>query len=555
MISLGLSLLSVLLFSLAFAPVGQFYLAWIALTPWIISISLSKSWKSAFFINWLAGWIFFGVNVGWLTGVTLRGTIGLTLYCGFYWGLAAVIIRGTGWLQNKRIGWAMVGIPATWAGLEWFRGVFLSGFPWLFAGHTQSPLLPVCQIADLAGVYGISFVLAMVATLAALAILQRKTLAKMRVSAGITLAVVVVVIAYGLVRMKQTAGCLTAGPTVAAIQANYPQSNSGAKGASAEERLDWHLRLSRQALAEHPQQVNLIVWSETMLISLNHQALDKENDIGQRSVKDVSAFSRANNVPVLTGADYADAFPIVTIEGKEYWGVPKIRHNSAYLFDSAGRMDDSALGRYDKNHLVPFGEYIPFRDSVPFLYRLLLKQGPNEYADFQLEAGDMDHLTVFKIDGPAGKPLRLVTPICFEDSDAGLCAAMLCPANASDGKRADLMVNLTNDGWFKRDENAKHLQTAIFRAIENRTPLVRCVNTGISAFIDSNGQVEATLPARTEGYLLHRVNLDSRLTVYTLYGDWFAMLCAGGAGVAAWRGVRQRQNARKTALSAKENAA
>jgi len=539
MISLGLCLLSALLFSLAYAPVGQFYLAWIALTPWIISVARSKSWKSTFFINWPVGWIFFAANVGWLTDVTLPGTIGLTMYCGFYWGLAAVIVRGTGWLQNKRIGWAMVGIPAIWAGLEWFRGGFLSGFPWLFAGHTQSPLLAVCQIADLAGVYGISFVLAMVGTLAALAILNRKSLVKMRVPAGITLAVVVLVLAYGWLRMKQTAGCVTAGPMVAAIQANYPQSNSGAKGASAEERLDLHLRLSRQALATGPGQVNLIVWSETMLISLNHQALDKENKIGQKSVEDVSDFSRANNVPVLTGADYADAFPIVTIEGKEYWGVPKIRHNSAYLFDSLGRLDDSALGRYDKNHLVPFGEYIPFRESAPFLYRLLLKLGPNEYADYQLEPGDMDHLTVFKIDGPAGKPLRVVTPICFEDSDAGLCAAMLCPEAASAGKRADLMVNLTNDGWFKRDENAKHLQTAIFRAIENRTPLVRCVNTGISAFINSNGEVEATLPARTEGYLLHRVNLDSRLTVYTLYGDWFAMVCAAGAGMAAWIGVRR----------------
>jgi len=554
MIPFGLSLLSALLFSLAFAPVGQFYLAWIALTPWIISVSLSKSWKSAFFINWLVGWIFFAVNVGWLVGVTVPGTIGLTWYCGFYWGLAAVIIRGTGWLQNNRIGWAMVGIPAIWAGLEWFRGVFLSGFPWLFAGHTQSPWLPVCQIADLTGVYGISFVLTMVATLAGLAILNRRALAKMRWPAGFTLAVVAAVLGYGLVRMKQTAGCIATGPMVAAIQANYPQSNTGAKGASPQERLDLHLNLSRQALAKHPGQINLIVWSETMLISLNHQALDKEDDVGQTSVNELSKFTRDHGVPVFTGADYADDFPIIQMNGKEYWGVPKIRHNSAYLFDSAGRMDDSALGRYDKIHLVPFGEYIPFRDSVPFLYQLLLKLGPNEYADYQLGAGDMNHLTVFKIASPETPPLRFVSPICFEDSDAGLCAAMLCPATAGDGKRADFMVNLTNDGWFQRDENAKHLQTSVFRAIENRTPLIRCVNTGISAFIDSNGKIEADLPARSERYLLHRVNLDSRLTMYTLYGDWFAMLCAAGAAVAAYVGIRQRRNHRKPLNKGKEKA-
>jgi apolipoprotein N-acyltransferase len=149
--------------------------------------------------------------------------------------------------------------------------------------------------------------------------------------------------------------------------------------------------------------------------------------------------------------------------------------------------------------------------------------GPASYKESVLRPGEPDALTVFQLPGP-GRVWRFVTPICFEDIDAGVCSAMFRPQNAG-GKRADFLVNLTNDGWFKANENAQHLQAAIFRSIENRVFSARSVNTGISGFIDSTGQTSHLLPVRQEGTAVAQVMLDSRLSIYTRCGDFFAWLC------------------------------
>ena len=140
--------------------------------------------------------------------------------------------------------------------------------------------------------------------------------------------------------------------------------------------------------------------------------------------------------------------------------------------------------------------------------------------------------------------MRFITPICFEDIDAGLVAKML---RGDSQKRADLLVNLTNDGWFKGAQNAQHLQAAIFRSIENRVPLVRGVNTGISAFIDSYGRVTDKIAARTEGTAVATVWLDSRYTLYTRLGDWFAWLCAIATAIVAARAYLLHHRTRRGA--------
>ena len=123
-------------------------------------------------------------------------------------------------------------------------------------------------------------------------------------------------------------------------------------------------------------------------------------------------------------------------------------------------------------------------------------------ANYQLEPGSEDDLTVFPLarpDGHPGVPWRVVTPICFEDIDADLCAQMCRPDAGDPRKRADVLVNVTNDGWFAANENAQHFQAAVFRSIENRVPTARAVNTGISGFIDPVGRTTGLLPARTDG--------------------------------------------------------
>ena len=148
-----------------------------------------------------------------------------------------------------------------------------------------------------------------------------------------------------------------------------------------------------------------------------------------------------------------------------------------------------------------------------------------------MQPGDI--LTVFKLHGD-GKDWRFVTPICFEDIDARICSAMFRP-EGDGGKRADFLVNLTNDGWFKANENADHLQAASFRSIENRVWIARSVNTGISGFIDSVGDCSDLLPVRRTGRRARQIMIDGRLQFYTKFGDVFAYMCdVFAVGIAVW---------------------
>jgi apolipoprotein N-acyltransferase len=226
-----------------------------------------------------------------------------------------------------------------------------------------------------------------------------------------------------------------------------------------------------------------------------------------------------------------------------------VRHNSAYYYERGGRRSSV---RFDKIHLVPFGEYMPFRESFPLLFRFLNLFNPYEGMDYTLEPGR--ELTVFPLArtaGPATHPsagpagARFVTAICFEDVDSRLMARMF--AGEQGGKRADFIVNLTNDGWFAFNQMPQHLQLAVFRSIENRVPTARSVNTGVSGFIDSVGRVYDTIPVHTAGARAARLVLDRRVAPYTHLGDVFGALCLGASavltGVGVWTALKKRRAA------------
>jgi apolipoprotein N-acyltransferase len=232
------------------------------------------------------------------------------------------------------------------------------------------------------------------------------------------------------------------------------------------------------------------------------------------------------------------------------------RFNSAYLFDPSGR---GAGWRYDKIHLVPFGEYIPFRDSFPPLYKFFNVFNPYE-SDYTVTPGkdptvlaipprgDIPPSTA-PLTGPSlrAAPYRFVAPICFEDIDSRLVARMFRGDEDSGppAKRAQFIINLTNDGWFRANEMAQHLQVAVFRTIENRAPMARSVNTGISGFIDPVGRTHDLIAPGTEGFAVARLTLDSRLTLYTRCGDLFAGACgviaAAVSGLMFWRWMKNRR--------------
>jgi apolipoprotein N-acyltransferase len=583
---LGLIALTVLLLSLSFAPFGQFYLAWVGLVPWLLMVRETRSQGAAFLWSWLAGIVFFTANMWWLAYVTGPGMVALMVILGLYWGVAGAVIRGTGLFraENEDRGSRMEDgakakapadpasspssilhppssfpnplaptllIPSIWVSLEWLRGNWpLNGLPWLFLGHAQTPILPMCQVADAVGVYGISFWVVAVNALAALLVIDRFKFRRLIPSAAAVCAMLVVVLAYGMFRMSQT-GALTPGPLVMVVQSNFPQSNSGEKGASQTELVNFHVTATAAALRRAENRgVDLVVWSETMMPSVNRAAREayrgtKYGEFLARAHELLSGLTRDSHTALLTGALYADKWTLKkqqyqeggrTVETEEPF--PEDRRNTSFFYDRSGRLFDDTGERYDKIHIVPFGEYLPFKEVFPPLYKFILSLSPYS-EEYFLTPGDEGAMVAFNLakEAPATTPTsapvasatakpswRFVTPICFEDIDPLLVGKMFRAKGG--GKGADFIVNITNDGWFKYNQMPQHLQAARFRSIENRAPTARSVNTGISGFVDSFGRTFGLVPAGREGVSVQRLPLDSRFTLYTRFGDVFAALCA-----------------------------
>ena len=328
-------------------------------------------------------------------------------------------------------------------------------------------------------------------------------------------------------------GVGTVGPRVLVVQPNYLQRNTGEKGAEEDEILDFHVRQTVAAL-EKDRSINLVVWSETMMGPINVEsrryfAARGHGSLLEASHQRLTQIARRYDVSILTGGVFDDQWGI---KGEYYFA--KDRRNSAYFYTPTGVSDL----RYDKIHLVPFGETLPFRRTVPPLYRLFVSLSPYGNDDFTLNPGDDNALTVFQMSGG----WRFVTPICFEDMDAPLLRRMLAVETGQRGKkRADFIVNITNDGWFKYNEMPQHFQAAVFRSIENRVPTARSVNTGISGFIDSNGRAEDTIRQSTEGTATHTLMLDGRISFYTRFGDVFAWACVVVSAFGVVWGVGRRR--------------
>jgi apolipoprotein N-acyltransferase len=531
---LGILLVGTALLTLAFAPVNQFYLAWAGLVPFLLVISRTRSQWSAFFWGWVAGTLFFIANMWWMAYVTVPGMIALMAILGLYWGAVALIVRSAGLLDNTpqaphvhvglRVLMKMVLIATVWVAVgEWLRGTWpWNGLPWLYLGYTQSSALWLCQIADITGVAGVSFLIAMTNAWIALWLINRLALRPMIAGGIVVTCLITATVGYSIHRFKHEQ--LTTGPRVLVVQPNYPQSNSGEKGVSQEQIIEDHLRITQEALAK-ASAVDLIVWSETMMPALNPKAREFLRGTHYGETADTARSDIANlafdaHTAVLTGGAYMGAFDQ---KGDELR--PKDTRNVAYYFDRHGVISDL---RYDKIHLVPFGEFIPFQQSFPPLYRLMIRLGPPDMEEYQLTPGADDQLTVFPlVKAPNDGSWRFVTPICFEDIDADLCAKMFRPdAGDPNRKRADILINITNDGWFKANENSQHLQAAVFRSIENRVPTARSVNTGISGFIDPLGRSSGLLDPRAEGTSVGTLWLDSRVTFFTRHGQIFAWICA-----------------------------
>jgi apolipoprotein N-acyltransferase len=531
------ALFSSLLLWLCFFPVNWGWLAWVSLVPLLILVRSDARPRRIYFTAWLVGLAFFVPALQWMRvadPMMYVTWIALAVYVALYFPAAVFFTR---LLDRHTRMPLLIGFPAAWTALEFARAYALGGFAWYYMAHTQHDVLPLIQISDIGGSYLVSFLIVAVNAFVFQCLSSRfpgmfspspkkerpgvRTLAWRATILAITFAAV---LSYGYWRLSETTS--QPGPTVALIQGSLPQQIRNAAGSpDAAERyvnlmLEHYDRLCDEASHESAE---LIVWPETSFLygwSEISRALP-ENKIPpawqemksrvKRRGETIAARWKTN---VLLGVNETD----LGSDLREH------RYNTAILVDRTG----GRAGRYDKMHRVPFGEYVPLRDYIPWLEKF----APYDF-DYSIVAGKK--WTRF----PLGSQ-RFGVLICYEDTDAAL--ARRYATTDADGPPVDFLVNISNDGWFDgTSEHDEHLAICRFRAIECRRSVVRAVNMGISAIIDSNGRIRA-LPGpdwggskKVAAVLTGTVPIDSRNSNYARFGDWFAWLCWALVGFGAIR--------------------
>lgn len=449
-------------------------------------------------------------------------------------------------------------IPAGWTGLEFFRGeLFMDGYAWGFVSHPLIDAPGVPAVASVGGAYLVSALIAFIAGVAGDLWWADRSRRRGILTAN---GVIAVFLAAGIFVLGLKSGIAgTSRRFIAcAVQTNLPQSNKIAWTVENELRdFDRFAALTREAAAKSPA---FIVWPETMMpgLTLQPDALEVMRDKGlQFRVRGASGermldaayfadslaeLSREIQVPMLIGEEGIDGFAVAdTPDGIRF--DRKARYNSVYLVNQ-GRTADL---RYDKLFLTPFGEVMPYIHHWPRLQQAMLDLAAKGMA-FDLTPGL--HRTVFEIPHPEG-PIRAVTPICFEITSGRVCRRLVFESNT---RRADLIVNLTNDGWFGSSDlgRAQHLQIARWRAAELGTPILRAANTGISAIIGTAGQLQATgvegisMATRRDGVLCGEIETSAGPTVYARLGDTAGWICFGAALVLAVRTASTAWKSRRT---------
>ena len=479
--------LSGLLLTLCFPRLGLALLAWVAIAPLLFLVA-NNGPAPCFTLGWVAGVCHGASLLYWITHVTNHygnlplpvSLVVLFLLVAYLAVFPGLFCAGLAWLRQRGLVWPLLA-PFLWVSLELGKGRLLTGFPWENLGYSQYRLLSFIQIADLAGVYGISFSLVLSSALLYLMVFGQNKKSKRVVRLFSVLLLVTLLSAiygYGRWRLSTLESHLGPAFKVALVQGNIAQDTKW-DPAFQQVTLEKYLRLTADAIEQQP---DLVVWPETatpfyFLADLQHT---------RNLIREVQRFRR----PLLFGS------PGFRREGERL----KL-YNRAYLLGSDGTVN----GYYDKIHLVPFGEYVPWKNLLFFVDKLVQATG-----DF----ASGDQAAVLEL-----PPARVGVLICYEAIFPELSRDL---ANAG----ANLLVNITNDAWFGRSSAPhQHLSMAVLRTVENRVPMARCANTGISALIDASGRILQTSRLFEEATILGTLQLGNGNTLYSRHGDWFAWSC------------------------------
>lgn len=542
-VSWACALLSGLLLALAFPPVNAAWLAWIGLIPLCLALwhaprrEPASGWKARLrgvlrrpgplLLGYAAGLMFFLVSLFWLTEVSGPGWFALCLWLALFpaaWGWVfgsflrpanpAEFLSSTANLRCALMA------ACTWTGLEWLRGLDLTflSFSWNSLGVALHEQIPFVQLSAWTGVGGLSFLLVWGNVIGAATLVRFRQ----EIGAGkvrphfdftLTLALVLAVFVHGFATLSRTDP--TAQETdlkIAMVQPAVP----------LEQKFD--ARFEAEVLAKLKQFTEIAIATGPQLLLWPEAATPRGIFISEADRKMLSEVRAKAEIDYLVGSLDYDVGP----DGNA------AVYNAAMLLPKEG--GDAQF--YRKLHLVPFGEYIPFRHSFPPFAWIAGTQVPTDF-------GRGKDPAVFTLTQPA---LRLVPLVCFEDTLAELTRRAV-------RLDAHLLVNVTNDGWFNRSSgSAQHLANAIFRAAENRRPLLRCANTGMTCVVDEFGRVRFVLKDEVgdtfaPGVLASsvRIRTNPPTTFFTSHGEAFSILCLLFSGIATGISWGVRRSVRKKA--------
>lgn len=487
-------------------------LAWISLVPLMIDLTVKKiSGGAAFKKGYFTGMIYFFGTLYWIHhsvhhygGLSLVPSIMavllLSAYLSLYTGLFSFLLLK---IHSKTFYPLLIIAPSLWVSLEYIRTYFLTGFPWSSIGYTQYKTLTLIQIADITGIYGISFlVVAINGAFVDIILLKKRTedlpfypLAPKLAGFLLLIIALIATLIYGNWRLKEKIDQRIA--KIGIVQGNIPQDKKWDL-AFQDEVMNIYKHLSEEIIRKDSP--DLLVWPETAVpfIFRENKALTPSSgnqipdikDINEKLSIDLIEFVKEMNTYLLFGS-----IRMISEAGNDFFT------NSAFLLSGDGKVTYI----YDKIHLVPFGEYVPLRSILFFIDKITV--GVGDY-----RPGKESKIALL----PAG---RFSTLICYEIIFPGLVRKSL-------NKEGDFIVNITNDAWFGRSSGPyQHFSMAVFRAIENRKPVVRAANTGISGFIDSKGRILIQTPLFERTAITGEIGINDRITFYTKYGDLFVYFC------------------------------
>ena len=489
--------ISGLLLTASFPLAGLDWIIWFALVPMMFCINES-SCKNSFYAGFLTGFIHYITLIYWLIStmitygnipflLSVSALVFLSAYLSVYIAVFSAILRC---LRPSPL-ISIILFPALWVLLEYIRSFLFTGFPWGLTGYSQFNSLKIIQISDIFGVYGVSFLIALSNITVLLVILYVKgdSWQGRKIKGNhLILSIIIFILTfcsswqYGKDRIKTIDRLVSTSPVIntAIIQGNIDQAVKWDK-AYQRSSIEKYIKLSKSLKKEKP---DLIVWPETAAPFY----LSYNKDLTNLLIKGISTVE----------TDFIIGAPSFTLAND------KIKYfNSAFLINK----NSEICGKYDKSHLVPFGEYIPLGRWVPFLDKIVTGVG-----NFQTgKKGAIINWGEYK----------LGVLICYEIIFPSLANKML-------KKDADLIINITNDAWYGRSSAPfQHFSMAVFRAVENRRSLIRAANTGISGFIDPAGRIIAKTDIFKEAALTCPVPILHNKSFYSRHGDLLIIACFG----------------------------